>query len=80
MEGDQEQAASTDSKKGNKNTPTLQEQFDALVKQKNALWDSIKGNYTDPYDYSFRQSDVYRKIEDIDVELFKLNGQMEGVV
>jgi hypothetical protein len=83
MEGDsqqQDQAASTDPKKGAKTTPTLQEQFDTLVNQKNALWDSIKGNYPDPYDDSFKQTDVYRKIEDIDKELFKIEGQMKGAV
>lgn len=52
-------------------SPTPQDQFDALVKQKNDLWESIKRNAMP------KLSDEWRQIEEIDRQLWSLKRQME---
>lgn len=52
--------------------PTLQEQFDELVKRKLELWDAIKD------DELFRETDEWREIEQIDAALWDIKHKMEG--
>jgi hypothetical protein len=71
---------STDEPTETTNEPSLTDQFETLVARKVFLWDSIKDGYTNPYDYSFRQTDGYREIQTIDLQLFEIQEKMKEVV